>query len=108
IANDSATAVTDMHRAGGISRNIFDIHLGSVTNLRSTKRSSSAQHFIELALPISMFQTQIDEAWSSYFDRLNIRISAQGVCYFSCQFTWVLTNSLRQNHRSICGNIPMG
>ncbi len=107
IAEHRAAAMADMHRPGGVGRDVFDIDLLGRAHWTLAVAGALAQHGAQRVRPGRRLQSQIDEAGAGDVDGCNQIIRAQfGRDRFG-EIARFCPGLLGQHHRGIGRHVAM-
>ena len=107
VAEDRTAGVPDMHRAGGVGRDVLDI------DLRPTAPGSPAiggiglDQRLEHAVPIGGLQSEVDEAGAGDLRRIDILVARQRGGDAGGKLARLGAERLREHHRRIDGEVAM-
>ena len=107
IAEHRAPAMADMHRAGRIGGDVFDIDLAGSTCRAASVGSAFAQHGAQRIRPGLRLQGEIDEAGPGDIDRGNQIVMAQFFRDLFGEIAWLGLGFLGQHHRGVGRHVAM-
>ena len=107
IADNSASGMSDMHRAGRVGRDIFDIDGFIAAKIAIAIGRSLFENCRNLVGPEVRHQPHIDKSGPGHFGTGDFIPTYQPVGQKLTQLAWIRLCRLRQNHRCIGSKIAM-
>ena len=101
IAEHRTTTVTDVHRAGRIGGDVFDVDLFVRTHCRATVVGAAVENDAQFLAPDVGLERQIDEARTGDVNLGHQRFGAQCLGNGVGQFARLLAGVFRQHHRGV-------
>ncbi len=107
VAEHGAAAMADMHRAGGIGADIFDIDLFAGPEAATAVIGASGKRGAQFRGPDMGLQRQVDEAGPGDGDGGDVVVAAQRGGDFFGKVARLLLGVLGQNHGGIGGHVAV-
>ena len=107
IADHRAAAMADMHRAGRVGRDIFDIDLAAAADRRAAVIRAGIEDGGKLGMPVAIADPRLTKPGPGHFGRGDIRVGPQRFGDLLGQRSRVLAGRLGQHHRGIGREIAM-
>jgi hypothetical protein len=99
--------MADVHRAGGIGGNVFDVHFGALPDSRIAIGDTGPKRILEPLLPKPIGKAQIDKTRSSHFSRSHVRVFGKDSSKLLANNTRRFARRLGQDQGSVRGDISM-